>query len=550
MDEEASLSLSSDSHPRRQSVIVERSECCDVSSMNKLRLLKEASFGARVAEEETADLASYFVETDQWTRIVRGEIDVIRGEKGSGKSAIYSLLMTKVDDFFDRSILLVAAERPRGAPVFKDLVADPPTSEFEFIGMWKLYILTLIAQRMRDFGIRGPAAENVYTSLQDAGFLQRDFDLSGVLRLVRDYARRIIRAEAIEGGMAVDPLTGFPTGITGKITFREPSLELRGQGFVSADSLIAAANDALIAAGYHLWVLLDRLDVAFAETHGLERNALRALFRVYLDLAANDAIRLKIFLRSDIWKRITREGFREASHITKHVTLEWNPASLLNLVVRRLLKNELIIGEFKVDRAGVLRDFDAQREVFYRLFPRQVDQGTKKPPTFDWMVSRCADGSGKTAPRELIHLLTSIREKEIERLERGETPPSGEQIFDRSVFKEALYPVSETRLVQNLYAEYPDLHDLIARLGGGKTEQTTESLAGIWEVSRQEALEKAEQLVEVGFFQPRKSRELTTYWVPFLYRDGLNMIQGMAEEPELGSENWVTPPVEPEEPRV
>src|ERR1700748_1607925 len=115
-------------------------------------------------------------------------------------------------------------------------------------------------------------------------------------------------------------------------------------------------------------------------------------------------------------------------------------------LVRRVLKNDIIIRQFEIDRNGVLRDFNAQRDVFYRFFPKQVDQGTKKPPTFDWMVSRCADGRGKTAPRELIHLLTAIREKEIERLERGEEPPADEQIFDRSVFKQALPVVSETRL--------------------------------------------------------------------------------------------------------
>jgi hypothetical protein len=209
------------------------------------------------------------------------------------------------------------------------------TGEFEFIGIWKLYILTLIAQRIRDFGIRGSSADKVYTSLQDAGLLERDFDLSGVLRLVRDYVKRILRAEAIEGGMTIDPNTGLPSGVTGKITFREPGAELRARGFSSVDALVAAANEALVEAGHHLWVLLDRLDVAFAETHELERNALRALFRVYLDLAASEAIKLKIFLRSDIWRRITREGFREASHITRFVVLEWNSSSLLNLMVRR-----------------------------------------------------------------------------------------------------------------------------------------------------------------------------------------------------------------------
>ena len=35
-----------------------------------------------------------FVETDQWSRIVKGEIDIVRGDKGAGKSAIYSLLIS------------------------------------------------------------------------------------------------------------------------------------------------------------------------------------------------------------------------------------------------------------------------------------------------------------------------------------------------------------------------------------------------------------------------------------------------------------------------
>jgi hypothetical protein len=35
-------------------------------NMDRLQLLKGISFGERVAEDETAALAKYFVETDQW----------------------------------------------------------------------------------------------------------------------------------------------------------------------------------------------------------------------------------------------------------------------------------------------------------------------------------------------------------------------------------------------------------------------------------------------------------------------------------------------------
>ena len=55
-------------------------------------------------------------------------------------------------------------------------------------------------------------------------------------------------------------------------------------------------DDTLQSAGLNLWIGLDRLDVAFAESLDLEKNALRALFKVYLDLMAYRALHLKIFL--------------------------------------------------------------------------------------------------------------------------------------------------------------------------------------------------------------------------------------------------------------
>ena len=86
--------------------------------MGKFELLKSISFGERVAEDEINELAKYFVETDQWSRMVKGEIDVVRGAKGAGKSAIYSLLITRESKFFDRNTLLVPGEKPRGTPAF------------------------------------------------------------------------------------------------------------------------------------------------------------------------------------------------------------------------------------------------------------------------------------------------------------------------------------------------------------------------------------------------------------------------------------------------
>jgi hypothetical protein len=149
--------------------------------MKNLELLKSISFGAPVAEDEISDLANYFVRTDQWDRIARGEIDIVRGDKGAGKSAIYSLLVTRTDQFFDQRILLIPAERPRGATVFRDLTIDPPASEQEFIGLWKLYIAVLIGEKLRDFEIKNDDARFAINALQKEGLLEKPFDLAGHL---------------------------------------------------------------------------------------------------------------------------------------------------------------------------------------------------------------------------------------------------------------------------------------------------------------------------------------------------------------------------------
>jgi hypothetical protein len=413
--------------------------------MAKLEVLRATSFGKRIAEEEEDELESYFVETEQWRSILHGDVDIIYGAKGAGKSAIYSFLLSRKDGLFDQDIMLIGAENPRGAPVFKDLVTDPPAGEDEFRGLWKLYFLSLVANHLREYGISPSLSARVVLPLEETGLLSKELTLKGLLRSVLDYVRRAIKAESLEGEIKIDSVTGMPTGFAGKITLQEPSPAQKDLGFVSADTLLQYANGALEAANYDVWLLLDRLDVAFAETGDLERNALRALFRVYLDLLAHRRISLKIFLRSDIWRRITEGGFREASHITRHVTISWTSQSLLNLIVRRALHNEVIRKIYSVDPDDVLRDTAKQSELFYRIFPGQVDAGTRKPTTLDWLLSRTSDGSRLTAPREIIHLLSSARNNQLEEFGLGLIEPPEEALFSRTSLKNALPEVSRVR---------------------------------------------------------------------------------------------------------
>jgi hypothetical protein len=487
------------------------------------------TFGQRVAEDETDALGTYFVETDNWERLFNGDIDVVYGAKGTGKSALYSLLLARSAKLFDRNVLLVGAENPRGATAFRDLLTDPPTSEREFIGLWKLYFSSLLHSVLRDFAIKNDPSSELEEALAREGLVKGSLSLASLLRGIRTYVRGALNPQALEGGIEIDPVSQLPKGFKGKIIFAEPGALGSDGEFRSVDRLLELANQALLASGLKAWVLLDRLDVAFAEDIRLEANALRALFRVYLDLLAFPAIQLKIFLRTDIWTRITSEGFREASHITRHITISWNRNSLLNLVVRRAIYNDGIKEAYGVTDELPRQPVSDQETFFYGLCPDQVDVGPNKPTTLDWLLSRTRDGTQLNAPRELIHFLNCLREFQLKRQEHGEPEPDGQQLFVRGAFKDALPEVSKVRLEQTLYAEHPERKAALEKLRGEKTLHTPETLAPIWGVSVEKAAVLASELTAIGFFELRGSKQSPSYWVPFLYRDALDLVQGTAE---------------------
>lgn len=497
----------------------------------KYQILANCEFGERVAEEEADALSEYFVETDNWNSVFSGKADIVYGPKGSGKSALYSLLVFRADELFDRKIVLVAGENPRGTPAFQNLSVAPPESEEVFVSLWKLYILTLINNAFISYGIGQDEAKTLRSHLSTEGLADSEKSLNAYVQSALEYVRSFFtrEMESVEAGLNFDTVTQFPTGVSGKITFREPGPKQRAQGFVSIDHLFNLANIAAEKANFSFWILLDRLDVAFAENPGLEKNALRALFRAYLDLMAFKNIKAKIFLRTDIWNRIIEEGFREASHITKHVTISWNDMSVLSLISRRLLKNQAITDHYDIDAVEALKSAEKMQQIFYTIFPDQVDVGEKSPQTLKWILSRTSDATGIYSPREIIHFLNALKSEQLKRYESGIKPPLDKRLFERVTFKEALPEVSKVRLEQTLYAEHPAKKKYIEALREKKTNQSLISLAAIWEVDEGAALAIVEELVLAGFFEKRRENETQRYWVPFLYRDSLSLSQGAAD---------------------
>ena len=194
-----------------------------------------------------------------------GNIDVVSGPKGAGKSALYTLLNKKENELFDKQILIASAENVRGATAFQSIITDPPTSERSFIYIWKLYCLTLIAKNLREFEVKNEAAESIVSSLETAKLLPATTTLSTLFRGVSNYLQGWIKrdAKSVEYGLTIDPTTGTPTA-TRKIEFAEKT-EDQTLGDLPVDELLAAADQALKQEGLTLWILFDRLDVLHSQ---------------------------------------------------------------------------------------------------------------------------------------------------------------------------------------------------------------------------------------------------------------------------------------------
>lgn len=496
--------------------------------MKKLELIQKVTFGESIAELEAQKLKDYFLKTEFWKLIRNGTNDIVYGGKGAGKSAIYTSITNDIDKLFDEGILVSIAENPTGNTAFSSLKNDPPTTETEFVRLWKLYFLVITAQVFNEYGINDIHAKKVREILTDCNLIPAQNKLASFLKVCFDFMRSFKNGKEVSTTAEFDPNTGQYTGQKLSLTFGEPTKNDFEKGLIPIEFAYDLLQKSLLENKIKLWIIIDRLDVAFLESEELETNALRALFKAYLDLTQFNEIKIKVFLRDDIWQRITSQGFREASHITKFQNLQWSKESLLNLIISRILDNSELVLTLCLDKTEILSDITKQEELFYRLFPTQIDLGSRKSATLDWILSRTMDGKGTNSPREMIQLFTHARTIESKRQENGINELENDQLISRQSFKEAVYEVSKQRLEQTIYAEFPELKQYIELLRGDKAEQNIETLMNKWSLDRKLTSEISKKLVTIGFFEQRGEILNPKYKIPFMYRPYLDITQGTA----------------------
>jgi hypothetical protein len=501
-------------------------------------LLQGLDLGSSVAELDTL-LEAARIETSAFTDLFNDLVDLVPGTKGSGKSALFRIFVDFLPDILlrDRKVVVAHGIQAPGDPVFHAFTDRfSKLSEDEFASFWCIYLVSLAHEQF----IKGARYRELLT---DASVEIDKFRLACANAKIPEIQAKKSLKDILEWSLHV--LTSWrpklkyqPPGDGGEFELDLFGSRINGRSEKSEDesehSLPKYVNDikqtlegVLEASDLSLWLMVDRLDEIFPRRSGVERTALRALLRA-VRYFASARIRVKVFLRDDMLEQVVRtdEGFTALTHVTARQadTLRWTQDQILAMVVKRFFANDKLVTYLEINCDQLNASASYRADCFDKLFPPTVFKGTNQSPTIRWIYNRCADGRGVVTPRDVLDLLIRARQKQQD-LCKADQDGTSDWVIGAAAIQYGLEELSTRKRETYLEAEFPHLWHDIEKFSGGKTDYNASALQALlgsgWKAT-------AENLLAIGFFSKRSKRNEEVYSIPFLYRHGMNLTQGMA----------------------
>ncbi len=499
-----------------------------ISVANYPELLSSLEVGSPIAEDD-ALLYEARVETSVFDDLLSDKIDIVKGTKGSGKSALYTIFTKYLPKYMlnEKQTVMIKGVEITGDPIFSRFKPQfKQLDEIDFQNFWRVYFLSLInsqflADSKHSGRIKSAAGEvKAYKQLATQHgfpFLEEKYTLETVVAWALS---KIPRPRRIE--VKLDPSTGT---VTPSVGFEQAST---AEPLERVPAFIAELHDAVVAvlkrSGLRVWVMLDRLDEVFPRRSETERIALRALLRTTSSFRT-ELLRIKIFLRDDIFDSVTETpgGFPALTHIVSRCsdTLRWNRDQILHLIVNRVWTSQQIRHYFKIRKDRTDVDQSYREEVFYRVFPEKIRRGKNQSRTLEWIFRHCEDSNGVVTPRDVIDLIKFAKSNQLDVYKSN--PTDMLSLLSPSAIIHGHQEMSIKKKGTYLKAEFDHFWKDIEKFENVRAEHDGRSLRGIlgadWE-------RVTKDLRSIGFL--RFNAKAKTYSIPFLYRHCLHIRQGRA----------------------
>ncbi len=459
----------------------------DTVSELKPKVLEELAFASGQAELQQ-HLLEDFVKTEKITQALSPEIVLVRGRKGTGKTALFRYLSER------KEIPSLVVHAPPGLDKHRPWIFSPDhfaeaeriieqSDKLEWRHFWAAYVLVAIfAQKSELFGPRE-------RELLDSIFPETDRLQDVVLGVLR----------AIGSGS------------------RSP---------VFLDELLSNLDRTAVEqkpeeAKHPFFLLFDGLDTGFGSTEQARmrrRRSLEGLFDFWMHTGQRlDGFVFKILLREDIWRQLK---FQNRSHLYgRDLSLQWaDQVEFLKVPLKQALRSEAFKTHEAVRRVKD-REIEnwSEQEVYsvWNVLVGERMKGAATAFTRNWVWNRLADANGDHSPRYLVQLLHEALD--WERIEHARRPYDKAFIRPRALIA-SLEKVSE-QAFQALREEFSELDELFDRLK--QIRRTPLSAQDLKQVNP-DWVSLAREVGLLGVYEEEEG-EVRRFRVPDLYRYALDM---------------------------
>jgi DNA-binding ferritin-like protein (Dps family) len=350
--------------------------------MNITPLEIELLFGKDRAQEDE-NLSKYFVKTGQYEVIKSGLKELVLGRKGSGKSAIFSILTDELSKEGNTVINI----SPKGEDIIivqkriKEYSEIELDDDFKYSIAWKDYLLTEVALNILKNIKIAKEINPLYKYLVNEGKIEKTFVDKFVASILKTFSSPSVKIEELE----------FKFDFSG--IFEKDKCEI--------DKVNSYMKEVITKTNYY--ILIDNLDEPWKnnkEMNSWLRGLILATRQVKRDFKN---LKIIIFLRDDIYNEISRQSdlFDSKSEIITITWFEENNFSLRKLVATRISSFYKQLPPLKKDEID---------KMWHNLYPQNVQYstsyGTKYVDTEKYIIERTF-----FRPRELLQYCKLILQK-------------------------------------------------------------------------------------------------------------------------------------------
>lgn len=501
----------------------------DYNNKDLITILQNVDLGADVAEQDRL-LESTKIETSVFSDLLLDRVDLIPGTKGSGKSALYRIFVEFLPEILleQKKVVIAHGVSYHGDSVFhafKDKFER--LSENDFVDFWCIYFISLAHEQFIKNDIY---KEYIKDCNAEIIAFRKACEIANIPDIIGKKSLKDILGWCLNAlGHVIKPKliykpdsNEWQATLFGESTSKKTEAEKHENVLPLYVSGIKVSLESILKkSGLNIWLMIDRLDEIFPRRSELEKKALRGLLRA-TRFFTSPQIRVKIFLRDDIFSNIvkTKEGFTALTHVTsrKADTLKWEESQMLDLILKRMIASKSLNNYLQVDKEKFEASAKYRQEIFYKIFPDTVHKGKRQSNTMRWIYTHSQDGNGVVTPRDIIYLITKAKQKQQD-LCKANSDGVSSCIIDSQAIVYGHEELSKHKRITFLEAEFPHLWSYIEKFIGGKTQYRENSIKKMfnknWEII-------SKDLISVGVLSKNKD----IYNIPFLYREGLNTIQG------------------------